>query len=297
MENMLLTGAYGFLGRNIRPFLSSVYSLSKLGWNELNDYKVDLSKEIPCLRESFDLVVHTAGKAHFTPATSQENMDFYRMNVEGTKNLCKALERTGLPRSFIFISSVSVYGCDHGENITEEYPLKGKSSYAWSKIQAELFLREWCEDHQVVLGVLRPALIVGKNPPGNLELMIRMLKNRIYYKMNRPPRKSMVLAEDIARIIPVLSVKGGVYNLCDTYAPTFTELEDRIAEILGKKPYLTVSDLFMNILARMGDYSGKLFSFDSEKLKKLQNTLTFSNEKVRKELDWVPSDVLKDMKL
>lgn len=44
------------------------------------------------------------------------------MNLQGTKNLCTALEQSGIPKSFIFISTVAVYGCDSGENITEEYP-------------------------------------------------------------------------------------------------------------------------------------------------------------------------------
>ena len=34
-----------------------------------------------------------------------------------------------------FISTVAVYGCDSGENITEEYPLNGTTPYALSKNQ------------------------------------------------------------------------------------------------------------------------------------------------------------------
>lgn len=52
---------------------------------------------------------------------------FFDVNLQGTKNLCAALERRGVPRAFIFISTVAVYGCEYGEEITEEYPWVGNS--------------------------------------------------------------------------------------------------------------------------------------------------------------------------
>lgn len=110
----------------------------------------------------------------------RQRNDFFDVNLQGTKNLCTALEQSGIPKSFIFISTVAVYGCDSGENITEEYPLNGTTPYALSKIKAEKYLEEWCAMHNVKLSILRPSLIAGPNPPGNLGAMIHGIENGKY---------------------------------------------------------------------------------------------------------------------
>lgn len=102
------------------------------------------------------------------------------MNLQGTKNLCAALEKSGIPQAFIFISTVAVYGCEFGSNITEKHPLNGDTPYALSKIQAEEFLTEWCNKHGVILSIIRPSLIAGPNPPGNLGAMIKGIKTGRY---------------------------------------------------------------------------------------------------------------------
>lgn len=94
--------------------------------------------------------------------------------------MCTALEQSGIPKAFIFISSVAVYGCDSGENITEEHSLDGTTPYALSKIKAEKYLEGWCIMHNVKLSILRPSLIAGPNPPGNLGAMIRGIRNGKY---------------------------------------------------------------------------------------------------------------------
>lgn len=52
----------------------------------------------------------------------QKRKTVFDVNLQGTKNLCAALENSGIPKAFIFISTVAVYGCDFGDNITEEHP-------------------------------------------------------------------------------------------------------------------------------------------------------------------------------
>ena len=163
---LLFTGASGFLGNNVHPLLEAIYEVTTVGLLPQDDYTVNMAQEIPELRERYDIVLHAAGKAHVTPKTKAEKQAFFDVNLQGTKNLCAALERRGVPRAFIFISTVAVYGCEYGEEITEEYPLGGKTPYAMSKRLAEEFLHKWCYKHNVILGIIRPSLIAGCNPPG-----------------------------------------------------------------------------------------------------------------------------------
>lgn len=64
-----------------------------------------------------------------------------------------AKEILGIPKTLVFISTVTVYGCDFGDLITEDHPLDGDTPYAKSKIMAETYLNEWCEKN--VTGVMR----------------------------------------------------------------------------------------------------------------------------------------------
>src|SRR5690606_24129185 len=98
-----------------------------------------------------------------------------------TRNLCRALEGLGnVPKSFIFISSVAVYGLQEGEGVGENHPLNGTTPYAESKILAESWLKQWAAENNVILSILRLPLIVGPNPPGNLGAMINGIKSRKY---------------------------------------------------------------------------------------------------------------------
>src|SRR5690606_13439252 len=142
--NLLFTGASGFLGQNVKPLLERKYEVTTMGISEGDDIKVNLATTVPVISETFDVVFHAAGKAHTVPKTEVEKQAFYDVNYQGTVNLCKALEQTTLPKAFIFVSTVAVYGLEFGENITEAHPLNGDTPYALSKIQAEQFLTEWC---------------------------------------------------------------------------------------------------------------------------------------------------------
>ena len=131
---LLFTGASGFLGSNIIQLLNGAYNIISVGLSPQDTYLVDIATDIPTFIDAFDVVFHAAGKAHSVPKTEAEKRLFFDVNLQGTKNLCTALERSGIPKAFIFISTVAVYGCDSGENITEEHPLNGTTPYALSKI-------------------------------------------------------------------------------------------------------------------------------------------------------------------
>src|SRR5690554_2651640 len=104
---LLFTGASGFLGRNIMPILEKQYEVKTLGL-EGDDIVANIATNIPEISEEFDIVLHAAGKAHAIPKTESEKQSFFDVNYQGTVNLCKALEKTTLPRAFVFISTVAV---------------------------------------------------------------------------------------------------------------------------------------------------------------------------------------------
>lgn len=298
MEKLLFTGASGFLGRNVLPLLEESYEVTTLGRSDQNHIKVNIAEEIPQLRERYDIILHAAGKAHVVPRNREEEQAFFAVNCQGTIQVCKALERVGLPRAFLFISSVAVYGVERGENISEAHPLNGTTPYAQSKIRTEKYLRAWAKRQGVMLGILRLPLVMGTHPPGNLGAMIKGIATGRYLSISHGRvRKSMLMAEDIVRILPRLTQVGGIYNICDDYHPSVGELENSIAAQLGKKPPVSLPYFLAKGLAVCGDVLGDSFPIHSTQLKKITQTLTFSNGAAKKALEWTPIPVLENFKI
>lgn len=298
MDSLLFTGASGFLGKNILPYLQNIFNVKTIGLSRNDTYNIDIAKATPTLKESFEVVLHAAGKAHVVPKNDEENRLFFDVNYQGTINLCNALESSGIPKAFIFISTVAVYGLENGENITEHHPLNGNTPYSLSKIQAEKFLTSWCNQYNVTLGIIRPSLIAGPNPPGNLGSMIQGIKTGKYLSVaGGNARKSVLMVDDISRLILQLIEKGGVYNVCDDSQPTFRELEILISKQLGIKTPISIPYWLAKSMALVGDLIGKRAPINSEKLKKITETLTFCNEKAKRELNWEPLNVLENFKI
>lgn len=289
---MLLTGSNGFLGSIIKYELfdkNNVITLSRTN----SDYEISLEKKIPLFIQNFDLVIHAAGKAHSIPRTELEKKEFHDVNVLGTLNLLRGLEKTILPKQFVFISSVAVYGQESGANINEENKLLAIDPYGLSKIEAELLIKNWCVDNQVVCTILRLPLLVGKNPPGNLGAMIKSIKKGYYFNIGGGvAKKSMVLARDVANFIPRVAPIGGIYNLTDGEHPSFKELSFAISQ---QKQH-NLPFYIAKIMAKVGDLLGDKAPINSLKLKKITSDLTFDDSKARELLNWKPESVLQYLK-
>jgi nucleoside-diphosphate-sugar epimerase len=291
MKNVLITGTSGFLGQTLTNFLKVDYTIFELSKPDmLNSIRLD--KEVPAFSQAFDMVVHSAGKAHSIPKNEIERNKFFEVNVKGTENLLRGLALAGIPKQFVFISSVAVYGKEYGDSITENEKLKAKDPYGLSKIQAEQIVMDWCNKNKVVCTILRLPLLVGKNPPGNLGEMLKGIKKGFYYNIGGgKAKKSMVLAEDVSRFIPIIAPVGGTYNLTDGVHPSFSALSHAIAKKKINNLPLSVA----KIMGYLGDIIGEKAPINSLKIKKITSDLTFDDAKAR-ELGWSPQPVLEYLK-
>jgi len=294
--NILLTGANGFLGKIIFQRLEIEYQILTLSRN-YGEYQVCLDKQIPNFHHVFEMVVHAAGKAHSMPKTEEERKQFHEVNVIGTENLLKGLEKTGAPKQFVFISSVSVYGQEFGKDINEDHQLEAKDSYGLSKIEAEELVTKWCKKHNVICTILRLPLLVGENPPGNLGAMLKAIDKGYYFNIGGgKAKKSMVLVEDVAAFIPKVATIGGTYNLTDGVHPDFNELSIAISKQKNKKTPLNLPLFIAKLMGYTGDLLGNKAPINSQKLKKITSDLTFDDSRARNLLNWNPQPVLKYLK-
>lgn len=298
--NILLTGHTGFLGKHLIGYLQKDHSLTTI--DRVNaDIICDLSVQQPRIEkiDRIDCVVHSAGKAHVVPKSPEEAAAFFAVNFKGTQNLCAALEHSdSLPASFVFISTVAVYGQEWGTAISEKSALNGTSPYAKSKIAAEDWLIEWSQKNNICLTIFRLPLVAGPNPPGNLGAMINGIRNGRYFRIGKGnSRKSIVLASDVARIIPKAAQIGGIYNLTDGHDPSFSELEELISSQLGKAAPKAIPMIVAKALGWVGNVVGRRFPVNSETIKKITSDLTFDDSKAREKLGWAPSKVLDHFKI
>jgi nucleoside-diphosphate-sugar epimerase len=222
----------------------------------------------------------------------EEEQAFFDSNVELTKGLTRIISETAIQfKTFVFISTVAVYGLEEGSEIDENFPLNGKSAYARSKILAEEHLAAWAKSNDVNLVILRLPLIFGDCAPGNLGAMERAIKGRYYFQIGKgAARRSMIHVKHLSEFLPTLIGKSGIYNLTDGYHPTYSEIAERFGKIHHRR-IKSLPLVVIKPITKIGDFFPK-FPLNSYRLSKLNQTLTFNDEKARKELGWKGSNAL-----
>jgi nucleoside-diphosphate-sugar epimerase len=296
MNKILLTGSTGFLGKIIYNNLNinnNLYTLSRTNSN----YNCNLINDVPIFNSNFDIVIHSAGLAHFIPKSQEEKNLFLNSNISITRNLLLGLEKIKI-KKFVFVSSVAVYGLIEGNHINEDFGLNATEPYGKSKIICEDIISKWCKRNNIRLTILRLPLVVDRNPPGNLKNMINAIKNRYYFNINGGlAQKSMVMASDVSNVIIDAAEIGGIFNLTDTQHPSFKDLSKLISFQLKRKYTLNMPITLAIFVAFIGDILGNWFPLNSLKLKKITSTLTFDDTKAKIAFNWNPHKVIEHLKI
>lgn len=305
MKTALVTGAAGFLGKHLVASLSHEgYQVTTLGSSKSKGamhLTVDIRNPFTLPATTYDLVVHAAGKAHVVPRTPAEADEFFQVNHVGTQHLLAALTSDGGTKAkhVIFISTVAVYGQEFGDHLSEQAELLAKDPYGKSKILAEEEVQAWSQEHQVPASIVRPPLVVGENPPGNLGAMIDSIaRGRFVNIGGGKARRSMVFAQDIAAAIPAIAASPGTYNLTDGAHPSYVQLAELIKHHLGGKKILNLPRPIGWLLGLAGTLLEiilrRRLPFSLRVYKKMTQSLTFDDQKARASFGWKPQPVLEN---
>ena len=174
---MLVTGAGGFVGHHLVPYLVaqgySVIAASRAvtTFNSPNVTAVPLSDlsqmfDWQPLLDQCDAVVHLAGIAH-----KYAGDDFYdRVNHRATSALARAISR-GATKHLVFISSIAAQSGSYADHdLTEDDFPTPNNAYGRSKFAAEQAIRA----AGISFTILRPVVIYGEGEKGNFATVHRI---------------------------------------------------------------------------------------------------------------------------
>jgi nucleoside-diphosphate-sugar epimerase len=245
-SRVLVTGADGFVGRHLVPFLAqrgyTVVAASRAAalFDSPNIISVklpDLSKPFDWspLLEQCDVVVHLAGIAHKFAVD-----DLYdRVNHQTTAALARAASRLSI-KHLIFISSIAAQsGSFSDHELTETDPPRPNNAYGRSKLAAEKAVHA----SGVRFTILRPVVIYGAGEKGNFATIHKISRLPIPLPFGALKAQRSVLsienfnsAVEVALINP--QAHGEMFIVADPLPVTVADLISCYRTSLGRTSWL-----------------------------------------------------------
>lgn len=314
MKKVLVTGAYGFLGKYlIKELLSNGYSVIAFGrkkeeLEKLKQQNVELfvgdfciKKDIVNASKNVDYIIHAGALSTVWGKKS----DFIKTNVNGTKNILYACKKNSIKR-LVYVSSPSIYSGKFDRlNIKEdEYNENNKLNYyIESKIMAE---KEIFRTKNVPFVIVRPRGLFGI---GDTSIIPRLIN------VNR--KIGIPLFNDGKNIVDITCVEnvalslrlaleskkaiGNVYNITNGEPREFKNILEELFEQIKETPkYLKINLNLMYVISSIIEFFYKTFHVYKEPLITKYNicTLGYSQtldiEKAKKDLKYIPKITLSE---
>lgn len=308
MKKVLVTGAYGFLGKYlIKELLDNGYKvvafgrkkseLDKLKMKNVEIYVGDfcIKKDIVNASKDVDYIIHAGALS----TVWGKREDFINTNVEGTKNVLYACKENKIKR-LVYVSSPSIYaGKMDRTNIKEEdFNENNKLNYyIESKILAE---KELNKNRDVDWVIIRPRGLFGV---GDTSIIPRLIKvnSKIGIPLFNKGKNyvDMTCVENVAYALRLcLESKNAVfnvYNITNDEPKCFKDLLEELFEKLGVKPkYIFININIMYFISCLIELFYKTFRIYKEPMITKYNicTLGYSQTlditKAKKDLNYKP---------
>lgn len=273
MKNIIITGATGFVGRNLVEYLSKSNKIQALSVRYVPNQKFILDG---------DAVIHLAGKAHDLKKVSNP-AEYYESNFELTKQLFDAFIESDAS-VFIFMSTVKAVADEVADELTEDSIPNPKTHYGIAKRQAEEYILNVALPVGKRVFILRPCMIHGPENKGNLNLLYKLVSIGLPWPLGAfENKRSFLSIENLCFISNELlensSIPSGIYNLADNDALSTNELIQLLGDSLNKRNKIVkLSPNLIKKIAKLGDTLH--FPLNTERLQKLTESYKVSNSKI-----------------
>ena len=275
MEKIIITGASGFVGQALQPYLKA----NSIRYSAMS--RTELVNVDPQMLNN-SIVIHLAGKAHDLKKTVDPT-EYYRINFELTKRIYDAFLASNATK-FIFISSVKAAADVVVDALTEDVIPKPVTPYGKSKLMAEEYIQSCPLPNGKFYYILRPCMIHGVGNKGNLNLLYKFVDLGMPYPLAAfDNKRSFLSVENLCFVIKHLiqepDISSGIFNVADDGVLSTNEVVKILAESLQKSPKLwRISKIIIKYIASFGSKFG--LPLTTERLNKLTENYIVSNCKI-----------------
>jgi nucleoside-diphosphate-sugar epimerase len=241
-----------------------------------------------------DAVVHCAGRAHRMDDDPATTLSRYRStNVVGTEHLVKSMIKSYF-RRIVFLSSIKAVG-ESGRLSGALHPRdepQPEDAYGQSKLEAELLLKNYWGRQMIDPTILRPVLVHGPSPGGNLERLLMAISSGTWLPfLWIHNQRSLVgvqnLCDAILEVIGSSKSIGNTYHVADEGTISTCDLARVLADGLGVKAKLFPVPRLAAII--MGGLAGK-----SAVVKRLYGNLVVDSTSFIQDIGWQPRIPLRE---
>ena len=293
MLKIILTGGSGFLGSHLLEHMafSDALVIGRTRPTHCRNFRslsFDASTSFTELIDGFDVVVHTAGRAHIMKEKCNNPLDEYRkINTLVTLNLAKQAAQAGIKR-FIFISSIKVLGesTDLDVPFINSDGLNPQDPYSVSKAEAEVGLKKIAEASGMDLVIIRPPLIYGKGVKGNFLSRMKLATLPLPLPLGDiKNRRSLVSAENLVDLIVTCiehpNARNKSFLVSDDRDVTTPELFSMLSVTGGFTPWIfRCPQILLSLCLSL---VGKSAIFD-----RLCGSMQVNIDYTKSELSWYP---------
>lgn len=209
-----------------------------------------------------DVVYHLAARQFHSsvPARNQDDW-FADVNVTGTSNLLKAMEKGGAVR-LVFFSTDMTYGKPMRTPIPPDHPQSPIGPYGRSKVRAEKLIQRAAQEFGLRATIFRPRLIAGAGRLGILKKLFWLIKQNLPIPLigSGENRYQMVAVDDcVAAALSAVRLEcpSGPFNLGSLEPPTVRTLLSRVIARAGSTSMVlpipaSVAHASLSFLNRLG---------------------------------------------
>nr|WP_315152584.1 NAD-dependent epimerase/dehydratase family protein [uncultured Flavobacterium sp.] len=273
--NITITGAKGFVGKNLQNYLQSLHQIETRSIRYIPHQHFEIKT---------DAIIHLAGKAHDLKKVSHPQ-DYYEANFELTKQLFEAF-LVSEAAVFIFMSTVKAVADEVKGILNEDEVPNPTTHYGIAKQMAEQYILSQDIPKGKRVYILRPCMIHGPGNKGNLNLLYQLVAKGLPWPLGAfDNQRSFLSIENLCFVIKELleneTIPSGVYNVADNKALSTNELIAVLSSSLDKKSSIwSVPVSWIRSVAQLGDTLH--LPLNSERLQKLTENYVVSNKKIVK---------------
>jgi nucleoside-diphosphate-sugar epimerase len=167
--------------------------------------------------------------------------EYYKVNVTGTENVCRAVIASGA-RRLVHVSSWTIYGMAHSRPLDEDFPAAPRRDPYWiTKAQGDLLVQHMITQDDLPATIIRPGTVFGAGDRLNFGRMADKLcagkgivigsgRNALPLVYVTDVVQGLLLGADTAH------AQGQAYNITNDNPMTQGEFLRAIAKELGTAP-------------------------------------------------------------